>query len=423
MAIIIPSKNIYQIDNPKIKDNAIDKVTVGTTVVNEHNEYNTTVYRYVDNSSSLKKGFEDWNNSATVNVRLGLDAYVHYAGVAVGIRPCYASNRTVYINRIIGNSYISELLLGRNENGYANINYRVVYNHYVGTAQITVTQYAMGGDNSDFVKDVRLTYSGDFSTSDGQLPQLTIEKSVEYKHQNSENIIAKANKTIQDKTTLLNDDIITYIDDTSIQCLIKTILCGVETYYASQTGNMSQSMWGGAPETTTRDLILTGECEKYEPVEIQITFNGNTIGINLTDGTISFGSGNKPFSLDKNEILQETAKVGETSLAEHISNNILQQYQKGKETATLLCDINDYYEYDESATNNKGEKTISVENSNRMSFRCHDIVIPMVRNEDGNDIPMSRYNNGSPKQFSVISIKKIYDGATWQRLTLQELSQ
>lgn len=422
MAITIPSKNIYQIDNPKIKDTAIDKVTVGTTVVNEHNEYNTTVYRYVDNSSSLKYGFEDWNNSATVNASLGLDAYVHYAGVAVGIRPCYAS-RTVYINRIIGNSYISELLLGRNDNGYANINYRVIYNHYVGTAKITVTQYPMGGDNTDYVKNVELTYGGEFSTSDGQIPQLTIEKSVEYKHQNSENITSKANKTISDKTTLLNDDIITYIDESIIHCDINAILCGVEFYSASQTGNMSRTAWGGNPEATTRDLVLTGECEKYDPVEIQITFNGNTIGIDLTDGIISFGSGNNPFSLDKNEILQDSAKVGVKSLAEHISDNILQQYQKGKETATVLCDINDYYEYNASAENNKGEKVISIENSNRMSFRIHDIVIPMVRNEDGKDVPMSRYNNGSPKQFSVLSIKKIYDGATWQRLTLQELSQ
>ena len=33
MAIIIPSKNIYEINNPKIRDNVIDNVSIDNTIV------------------------------------------------------------------------------------------------------------------------------------------------------------------------------------------------------------------------------------------------------------------------------------------------------------------------------------------------------------------------------------------------------
>ena len=44
MAIIIPSKNIYDIKNPKIIDNVINKVYVEETVVKPDNDYEVTVY-------------------------------------------------------------------------------------------------------------------------------------------------------------------------------------------------------------------------------------------------------------------------------------------------------------------------------------------------------------------------------------------
>lgn len=65
---------------------------------------------------------------------------------------------------------------------------------------------------------------------------------------------------------------------------------------------------------------------------------------------------------------------------------------------------------------------ISLQNiRNKMTFEIGDKVIPMVRRADGTDTPMSRTISGSAKQFRVCGTKIYYDGAVWQELTLQEV--
>ena len=166
MAILIPSKNIYDKNNPKIIDNIIDNINVNSTAISSDNRYNVGVHIEKYSQPSFKHAFttdyEEWTNAATVNARNGSDAYVHYAGVAVGIRTHYANDINIYINRLIENSYISTLLTGYNKNGYANVNYSVVYKHYTGTSKITVTQYPSGGNNTDVVKNVNLTYEENY---------------------------------------------------------------------------------------------------------------------------------------------------------------------------------------------------------------------------------------------------------------------
>ena len=58
-----------------------------------------------------------------------------------------------------------------------------------------------------------------------------------------------------------------------------------------------------------------------------------------------------------------------------------------------------------------------------MSFQEGDIVIPMVYGVNGQDRPMSTYQDGTAKQFMVLGAKKFFDGAVWQELYLQEIAQ
>lgn len=107
--------------------------------------------------------------------------------------------------------------------------------------------------------------------------------------------------------------------------------------------------------------------------------------------------------------------------------SVLTEYANGKETATLLCDINDNYEYD------GGEKVIGIDGKNKMSFDLYDEVIPMVwraeptYDEKGfasivnKDVPISTYADGSPKVFKVIRVKPFYNGAVWQEIEIQEV--
>jgi hypothetical protein len=94
------------------------------------------------------------------------------------------------------------------------------------------------------------------------------------------------------------------------------------------------------------------------------------------------------------------------------------QYSNGKETAVIRCSIGDYYDESEN-------KVISIDNSTKkMSFKENDEVIPMVYNNNGEDQPISFYSGGEePKKFKVLGVKKYYDGAVWQELTLQEIKK
>ena len=212
---------------------------------------------------------------------------------------------------------------------------------------------------------------------------------------------AKSTAMLYDSSTLLTAKPTDYIENGVEYYLLEfNVICGVRIVKMGGNG-------GNSP------IALAGTYEEYVPEQIEITIYGNTIGINLTDGSVTYGSGNKPYSLSRNELLQDNGKVGEIALTEHLAENVLNQYTKGKETATLLCSISDYY--DES-----GEKVIDTK-TNKMSFRLHDEVIPYVYGADGKDKPMSKKQDGSAKVFEVVGSNIIYDGAVWQELTLQEI--
>jgi hypothetical protein len=112
--------------------------------------------------------------------------------------------------------------------------------------------------------------------------------------------------------------------------------------------------------------------------------------------------------LPTNELVQ--------SLDPYLSNKILLEFAKGKETATLRCDISDYYEHDTK------EKIISINNDNLpMCFMEHQWVVPYVRSADGTDRPMSLYKDGTAKVFEVIGSEISYDGAVFQKISIQEV--
>lgn len=94
--------------------------------------------------------------------------------------------------------------------------------------------------------------------------------------------------------------------------------------------------------------------------------------------------------------------------------NIINAYKNGKETAELLCSIGEYKD-----TN--GELAISTkDNDLPMTFNNGDIVVPYKYTARG-DAPLSTKKDGkTPKEFLVTGVEFIFDGAVWQKITLQE---
>ena len=401
MAIKIPSKHIYSMDNPKIRDNFIDNVKIGVTVVTPNNENNVTVYseKIIDyDLEDIDRTVESIRSGGMSQTGGGTTTIIGVMGYA----KAYEQKRikkTVYIPIVSNNSYIDNLFLGVDNEGKENIKVNIFGNVESG---VTSAQWkATYGNDSEY---------NDFYITKGE---------INYEEPTISEITYTTPKTV----------------DVEYSSYMYEIKFSIDTY----TGNIStvDKVWveqnskeywkldleipmglktetlAGSYNQTIGVFDLLGTYTNYIPQYLEISFNGNKIGIFVEDSTVTYGSGTKPFSLDGNELLQDSATTNGILTSEFLANNILAQYQNGRETATLLCSISDYYD-------EQGNKVIGID-QDKMSFQNHDLVIPYVFGADLKDKPMSRYSSGKPKVFEVVSTRKFFDGAVWQELNLLEV--
>jgi hypothetical protein len=401
MAIKIPSKNIYEISNPKIRDNVIDNINVKQTVISQDNEYRVSVYNEKFDSDWVYRNNVPAISQAQKNTNVGNLIQYERSIAYMSIKPIY---KTVVldIDRQIDNKFISKLYDSYQEQGngqkIADIGVSVFVKKSEGLATASASySFINGQEGAKLITNPILTYT---TQEDAQI----VKPELSYTFNGIEtNPTAELSESVIEDSTLNASTVSTY----SKFYINFNVLVGYEQVFL---GNYVSGVTNPPPASGT--IELNGNCVKYEPQRLEVTIYGDTIGINLTDGSVTYGSGNKPFSLEGNELLQDSGKVGEILITKHLGNNVLTEYQKGKETAILLCDISDYY--DES-----GEKVIDIK-TEKMSFRLHDEVIPYVFGANGQDQPMSRYQDGLPKVFEVVGSNIIYDGAVWQELTLLE---
>lgn len=494
MAIKIPSKNIYEIDNPKIRDNMIDNVSVEQTVITPNNDYETPIHNaeiYISDND-LVNGAEQSPSISAYSSNYEIYGYPISFALAYFSQPKYI-NVDLKIPILKENKYISKIIDGIDDNNNSNIKYSLYGDIEEGTTTATVSNVSWSNVNNNTSLLNTATITIDYQNASKTIIEdtnYTISNKIETTglatvvggYNASATSILETEENIKEKLFTLSNDGNYYVANLKI-------LCGIIEIYSR--GGSSDSY---KPTSFTVSRVYY---KKYIPKQIEITIYGNTIGIDLTDSSVTYGNGNKPYSLSRNELLQDSANskdmktdivdvtiggdlesyentsylemytshnfnVGdiitnsdgtETAeitnayssdgyyeirvitngyfyqnmhkdviikysyyqqerLTQHLANNVLSQYAKGKETATLLCSISDYY--DES-----GEKVIDTK-TNKMSFRLHDEVIPYVFGADGKDKPMSKYQDGSAKVFEVVGSNIIYDGAVWQELNLLE---
>lgn len=127
--------------------------------------------------------------------------------------------------------------------------------------------------------------------------------------------------------------------------------------------------------------------------------------------TKTIGEGDKVMHLPSNELIQDT----NTNL-ERFPNDLLANYGKGKEVATLLCSIGEYYD-------ENGNLVISTNTADKMIFDHYDQVLPMVRNSWGTDIPISFNFSGNAKVFEVLGVRIYNDGEVRQELKIREVGE
>lgn len=419
MAIKIPSKNIYEMENPKIRDNVIDNVSVEQTVVAPDNEYEVSVFNnnYLNENEILVSN-QDNHSYGTRNHYItgsgsGYSVLAYYLG--------YDRKNTKTINIKVPilqkNKYISKVVTkDKDKNSKIGVSLHGKKHYGIATGQSWgLTPYG------DTLTKGNIVYQ---RTSSDETPStLSIPSSITKEFIGTYNDLS-ATITV-DFTSNNNFDSINFSE---------IVEKGVEYFNANITFDTSVTtteLKADVKNTINNDgtITLTGSFTEYEVSDLDVTIYGNTVGISLTDGSITYikdssgntvkGVGNKPHSLSRNELLQDSATTNSNLTTKELAENVLTQYETGKETATLLCDINEYYDYDNNALK------ISVKNNGLpMTFKIGDEVIPMVSNYTyGNkdDKPMSKHKDGiTPKVFIICGIEKIYDGAVWQKLYIQE---
>ena len=426
MAILIPSKNIYSMSNPKIIDNVINRVTVEQTVVSPNNEYEIPVY---NQKQSLGEGVVI--QSPYTKIEGGL-AMSDTTGTRYNDAISYLSVIIKYVNLNImipvvsENKYIKEFLLGRDDNNVPQIKYSVSAKKTTNNVTATATRASLiehdvsiTNITTNFVKEESIVIQPQETilefenpvTTGGALAQATANATITYDSFNTKTT-SWANINNYGIVTENGKEYYKFPSISFLLCSDVTKI-GAKGLYNTQISDSGQYTGSGTQEV-------------YTPESIEITFYGNTIGINLTEGAVAYGDGNMPYSLNGNELLQDSATVNGVPLTKYLADNVLQQYENGKETATILCDISDYYEYAPTAQNLKGNKIISVgkiasSESYPMTFKIQDQVVPMTFGANGKDKPMSLKKDGTPKVFSVVGVEMIYDGAVWQKLSLQEV--
>ena len=407
MAIIIPSKNIYgNPTNAKIRDNIVDNVNVELTKIQPNNNFDTPVYNLkVDNITWARKE-RVYNIKGATHLITG-SSVSYEIGTYIEITP-YITYLNINIPRLLVNEFINELILGKNSNNNFNVSISISYDVEETPASASFYHDTFSGESriTGFSYGTTTSRVETKSFTEFTNEELTQSFTDSLNNSISASVATDFNTRYYNEAygILGNKNFIETENDFSFDI---SFMSGYEKITFSGESPLDYGDWWQIEGTRT----------KYIPTQFTVTIYGNTIGISLTDGTVTYGSGNHPHSLSGNELMQDSAKTNETLTSEFLANRVLEQYKNGKETARILCSVGEY-------KNDTGELAISTKSIELpMSFNEGDLVTPMKLSSNGEDVPMSRYKDGTSKQFEVVKVNFIYDGATCQELTLQEYTK
>ena len=416
MAIIINSKNIYEKQNQKVRNNFIDTVTLKSKDIFQANEYSVNVLNARFEQKEEWVSYTDDDSDARTYASKDQLMTTDLMGIAYAKLIATYLTCDLYIPILRNNKYVSELILKElQEDGTQKpkLEYTVYGNIVKGniTTQGTIT-HDFWGVTGYSVGEIKYGEIDSQSTTE-TLNLETLSKNLYCSISSSNRTgTAIAGVVFKNKTNILTrnyyEATLDGIDYFIVQGL--TLLIGTQSYKTS---------WNGANPYSdgTTKVTMKGTREEYNPVSVQINVYGNLIGIELEDLDFQTGEGTQPFVIEGNELLQSNATIGDEKLHQYLTNKVLNEYKNGKETAEILCDVGEYY-------NDNGDLEISFRKKGfQPTFEIGDIVIPMVFSAKGTDIPMSKYQDGNPKEFTVVGVEIIYDGAIWQRLTLQEYTK
>ena len=437
MAIVIPSKNIFEKKNDKVIKNALKKIDFSFNdiqcVFSNDNLSDKIYYSIGSQSASIPKETVYDDNTAGNRYILGCETIVYPLSkkITLPIKPL-ANDSNYYITSV--NPTL--------ETQYKVSIEKCSYSSYYGQVQSGEPRIRFNRENAGnkdyeashlYQNDIYGEYNQPFlsSLSSLQVPskaklnikveESQIVASVTYLSEDGNNTLYEQSQTISSSlisgelgstsNVYLPSNISYTLDDTNyyfdIKCLSK-----IEIYLGWDIVSLPQNALVSRPLSDGLKVTL-------ELIDAKIVY-GEQIAKIESVGTVTNSLelknaiGNEIISIG-NELITPNNQVG-SKTGKAIYKGTLQLYQYGKETAEIECSISDYYdEY--------GNKVVSKDGiTNKMTLDLYDIVLPYIRSANGQDAPMSTDYFGNPKLFEVLGSTLTYDGRTRQKLSLQEVT-
>lgn len=298
MAIIIPSSKTYDRQNPKVRDNVIERIEVETsTVVNDYKNdatiYDKSFYDNIVNYSDIKEKCEVENGlggneyDGTFYIKAGV-----YCGGIVG-----HTVLNIQIPKTKENKYISNVFVGggqkENEEPNIKVTLNAQYKKYFASGEYNIKNDTFTISNQEIEKNEIV-----------QLNTVNLEEKLIVQHKDdapaggemspiSVEIKLLSESNIRDGSIIKEQEDFYEIKELKVISYIKTL-----KFDGYNIDNNSYS------NITYIDMY--GYVEEFIPKEIKIGINGNTIGIDLTDNVVKIGdsTSKKAQTVERNELMQ-----------------------------------------------------------------------------------------------------------------------
>lgn len=305
MAIIIPSKNIYDKQNPKVRDNVIERIEVGAVEVVPNSFYEDVAYNQkikINNVEAL--GAED--NQISVQYEGaktgGYGNEIHRLSVSyAGYLQKKVSNIEVYVPFINDNKYIKNI---RKEEPvgctlYGDVTTGALY----GAWKFVIGNPETGLGTTPAIENKRqnLERLGE-STTKNALISFKEKLVVEEKEQEYYNVSSKVELDLNEFGNLNTPP----IEKENQQQYYKiSLTIPVALLEETATGSFIGET-GVVPEGDRAKIAMDGEFTLYEAKTAEITVYGDTIGIDLQNKTVYINgeTAKKVHSVDGNELMQ-----------------------------------------------------------------------------------------------------------------------
>ena len=431
MAIIIPSKQIYEVNNSKVLKNAL-KTIESSQIKNE--------FIFVDNPNPISKEIQteplfatgDQKSSRILPDALYGKNYKFCASLKSNIN--WGKAEVSFSRNITGEDskdsfYLSEITPTIKTEYDLTISTVMAESYLINPEEYVVNEIEFTDDSQEYS-------SRQVSASDYSYGLSLTNLDVDYSFKNETNLSIKPEfitlvHSVLKSGTIGNDEdrqagLISLTLDLDKEYPFKiTYTENRDSYDFNVIMATDFTVWFGY-DAMPRSEVSSGVATKpitaqkldFKLKKAELVINEKIKKIKTTQEEYLYTNpvayGEEAFAVGDNPFLRtETRYNGAENAPKYLLQDTLRLYTRGKETATIRCSIGDYF-------SDTGEKIVSVDSPQKMVFDHYDEVIPMFKNDLGMDEPIAYNHDGLAKTFEVVGVKFVFDGAVWQELTLRE---